>query len=246
MKTLLLVAMMAAALLTGCKTYPVYYVGEDNLATGNALKMDRAYVAPNAAELMTSRSLIVRVLDPRETIAPEISRVGKKTNMSLFQEQLEKRVADEMWRTRVFSDVSETSETWPILHPDLRLEIAITGWDKGNGFIRYILPGFISPIFRLAGTGPTRMQLEGRLVDVKTRTIVLQFTEARIHPGGPALGLSFRPFNSALLIAEDTVTTIHTLAEKVHDIAGVPGKMRKEKELRPYRSPYLNPALKGK
>lgn len=214
--------------VTGCKTYPTYYADASKMATNTALKADQAYIAPNAAALMTSRTLLVHVADMPASFQPKISKWSKKTDYKRFRKEMEFKLADAMWQAHVFSDVSATSDLQKMKNPDLRLDVAVTGWDEGSGLLRFLLPGFVTPIFRAVGTGPTRLQMEGRMIDARTGAVVLEFAEARLHPGGPNLALfSLRPFRSSLLIAEDVLGTFDDLKKSVHDIAGVSHPMRK-------------------
>lgn len=230
-------AIAALFMVAGCKSYPTYFVDRAPMKTGTQLKMDQAYIAPNAAAALTSRTLFVEVADMRKTISPEISKVNKKRDLPKLRVGMEEVIADLMWRTRVFSDVSVTSDIVPLKNPDLRLEAAVTGWDEGSGLARFLM-GIVSTPLRAVGTGPTRIQWEGRIIDTRTGAIVLQWADARIHPGGPSLFVSFRPFRSEVLIQEDLLVSIGIFADGIREVCGVTEPMMSRAEMHPrYHKP---------
>lgn len=218
--------------VAGCKSYPTYFVNRAPMTTGTALGADLAYIAPNAAAAMTSHTLLVQVVDMRKSVRPEISRVTKKTDFESFQPVLENILTDVMWRTRVFSDVSATSDLQPIKNPDLRFEAALTGWDEGSGWLRYLF-GILSTPFRLIGTGPTRLQWEGRITDARTGAVLIEFADKRVHPGGPSGLFSLRPFRANALMEEDLAVSIGILAKGVREVCGVTAPMMSRAELHP-------------
>jgi hypothetical protein len=83
------------------------------------------------------------------------------------------------------------------------------------------------------------------MVNTRTGEIVMEFAEARIHPGGPNLAFfSLRPFRAALLIAEDVLGVFDTLKKSVHDIAGVTQPVRKSVETHSRYRRLTDPPLK--
>lgn len=228
----LVVAVALLITVAGCKSYPTYFVDRAPMTTGTRLGLDQAYIAPDAAATMTSRTLMVQVIDMRKSIVPGISKVGRKTDLGKLRPALENVLADVVWRTRVFSDVSLTSDIQPIKHPDLRLEAAVTGWDEGSGWLRFLF-GIASTPFRSLGTGPTRIQWEGRMIDTRSGAVVMQFADTRIHPGGPSILLSLKPFRATLLLEEDLMASIGILAEGMREVCSVSAPMMSRAEMHP-------------
>jgi hypothetical protein len=64
----------------------------------------------------------------------------------------------------------------------LRLETQVTRFDMGSGWKRYFSP------FIFMAAGATDLQLEGRVVDLGTGRVVLEFADRRRHMGNTAWG----------------------------------------------------------
>lgn len=240
-RSLIILGLLLAA--AGCRTYPTYFAGHAPLATGTRLGLDQAYIAPDATAALTSHTLLVQVVDMRQSVRPEISKVGAKTDLAAFRPKWEEVLANVMWRARIFSDVSVPSDLPPIKNPDLRLDVALTGWDEGSGWLRYFF-GILSTPLRAVGTGPTRVQWEGRLSDARTGAVLIEFADARIHPGGPSLSfLSLRPFRANELMEEDLAVSLGILADGLRDVCGVTAPMmsRVERHNRFHAEPARKP-----
>lgn len=206
------------------------------------LNFDLGYLDERA--VLGGKTLNVRVLDPSRTLIPAMTKTGKdEYNWESLRRNYEAQIADLMWRTRVFSDVSADSDPDPVSGAQLRLDVAITGWDEGSGWVRYIFPSFLSAIARSwFDTGATRLQVEGRMIDTATGNAILEFADARLHPGGPGFGpLAFKPFKSRTLLGESLISTARSMADSFREIARVDEKMLDKEETRPMSRPAPQP-----
>lgn len=211
--------MVLSLMLTGAlgcgRVHRVYHVPSSvALSNESSAPFDLAYLAPSMGTL-TSQTLLVRVTTPTQTIDLESAKVlGLKSEQewSTWTRDFQNEVADVLWHQRLFADISTPADRQPQLKPDLTLDIAITRWHEGNGFLRYFL-GF--------GLGATDMQWEGQLRDT-SGTLLLAWADRRIHPGGPSYvgSLSLRPFRGWKLIGEDLTMATRDLAQTIAEAQG--------------------------
>lgn len=178
----------------GCGRVQRVYLNEPGLLDAPGFsRLDHVSATPGVQELK-GQTLAVELLPTSQTLSQE-SFEAASVDWAEWQADYENILADAMYQTLVFRDVSAPSDYDPLEDPDLRLAIAITEWDEGNGWLRLLL-GF--------GLGRTRVQWEGLLRDMETGRTVMVFADAREHPGGPSIfGLGQEVMHGAPLIAED-------------------------------------------
>ena len=227
----------AAALLfslAGCgRVHKLYYLrgAFNDPAMAKGLPLNQAYVAPNAAQ-MKGKTLTVLVEDPAGTINQETSKLDPQFNPKIWKqwrESYEEFLADQMWQSNVFADVSAASDYGSIKNPDLTLKFALTEWHEGNKWLRKIV-GW--------GAGATRVQFEGAVVETKANRVLFAFADARIHPGGSwTLGLfSLKIFNGPALIKQDLHWAAEDLRKAARKVSGTTEPIRKG-EWRPFTRP---------
>ena len=231
-----LILALAALGSAGCgRVHRTHFVQMEMLEKRNDLRLDLAYVSPQASRL-AGRTVLVRAHDPALTIQPRGFKVVGEIYWEQIQEWLELLVADQLYRSRVFADVAGESSARPIRDPDLVVEVALTGWHEGNGWLRLMLPGPLVGLFRLAGTGPAWFQWEGRMIDQGDGALVLAFADARLHPGGPEVALiNLRALRGKELISENLFLSSERLAERLRMLNGIEERMRNRLELHPRR-----------
>lgn len=207
--------------------------GDFTLSHQSGIHLDLMHVAPDL-NLAAGRSLVVQVLEPEQTIAPP-TKIGEKVDWPVWWLDYEQHLADRLWQTTVFSDVSTASDAVRIKDPDLVLKVAVTQWHEGNGWLRYLI-GF--------GAGATQVQWEGALLDARTDRVLMAFADRRIHPGGPSMfwfGWR-RALNAPALISEDLRYGTGDLCKGLRRLTGVKTDPLKRWQRRPlYRNPSGTP-----
>jgi hypothetical protein len=196
---------------------------------------DRFRLAEDAARAIAGRTLRVEVEPATRTLVLERSKITAPVEWEAWGAEFEQTLADKLWQSRVFDDVCTTSETRPILKPDLILRVALTEFHEGNAFLRYV-PGF--------GAGATRVQWEAELVENgegeerRAERPLFVFADARLHPGGPYLGWSFKPWNGRKLIVEDLHLATEALVKDLRWLTGTRARPLPEYFRRPQTGPY--------
>ena len=223
--------------VAGCgRVSQIHFVkGDFTLHHQAGINLDLVHVDAYAMSEVLGKTLVVQVIDPRQSIQPP-SKIIKGVDWPVWWLDYEQFLADRLWQTAVFSDVSAASDVTCIREPDLVLKVAVTQWDEGNGWLRYLI-GF--------GAGATRMQWEGALIDARTNHILLAFADRRLHPGGPSM-LWFgwrRALNGPGLIAEDLRYAAIDLCAAIRRLTGVQTEPFKTWKSRPlYRTQAPDPA----
>lgn len=188
-------------------------------------RFDELSVAPDVAR-MKGKLLAVEVLNPLDTVQAANAKMHKPEDWReywhVWEVDFEDYLADVLWQSAVFLDVCAPGDANPIEEPDYVCEVAMTEWDEGTGWMRFVI-GF--------GAGATRMQWEGRIIEAASGREVLSFADARVHPGGPSmLGFNLRPFRGQVLISEDVRWAVEDLARALRKLTGT-----KEKQLPFYK-----------
>lgn len=209
--TRLLPLMLLLLSVVGCgRVHQTHWVdGPFNDPSVRGFWYDRLYLAPDAAEAIAGRRVLVKMVDPYQTIDWTRSKVTDPIDWVKWRDTMEKYLADRLWQSRVFADVSATTDELPLRNPDLVLRVAITEFHEGNAFLRY-LPGF--------GAGATRLQWEAELSECEAgsdRPVrrIFAFADARLHPGGPYFGISTKPYYGQRLLIEDLDFAITALVK---------------------------------
>jgi hypothetical protein len=220
-RRLLLAAALLLVAVSGCGgVRQVYWVGGPfNNPSIRGFYYDLFYLAPDAAQTMRGRTLRVEVANTTETLAWSRSRITEPLDWRAWRLDFENYLADRLWQSRVFADVCAASDPRPIIRPDLTFRFALTEYHEGNAFLRYF-PSF--------GAGATRVQWESELLadcpatagggDAPRR--LFAFADARLHPGGPYIGFSTKPFFGQRLIAEDLRMAIDDLVADLRRLTG--------------------------
>ncbi len=187
--------LLVALCCIGCGTVkgPHYLKGSYNLQRAYGQPFDYSYIDQQAPK-MKGKTVNVIVEDPKATIDKSNSKTLSGMDWEAFRKEQESKWANSLYRSRVFSDVSAGSDQRPVPNPDYVLRLAVTEWNEGQAFLRGIF-GF--------GLGHTRVQWEAVLTDAKTGKPMIAVLDARIHPGGPNLGFSTKPWNGNALVEED-------------------------------------------
>jgi hypothetical protein len=186
-------------------------------------------LAPGAAEAMLGKTLRVEVEPTTRTFVAERCRITKEVDWEGARRRFEDHLADRLYQSQVFADVSTPADSRPLTRPELILRIAITEYHEGNAFLRYV-PGF--------GAGATRVQWEGEMVACDRATgpdegadagerRILAFADARLHPGGPSMGISTKPYDGQALIAEDLGLAIEGLVDDLRRLTHTEEPMRR-------------------
>ncbi|HOE97582.1 MAG TPA: DUF4410 domain-containing protein [Candidatus Sumerlaeota bacterium] len=214
-----LLALFALLLLplAGCgRVHYRYYVRLDDRPLRMDLPLDLVYAHPRI-EAIKDRTLEVHVLSPLDSVMASTAKMTKPDDWETYYEtwrrDFENVLADKIWRTAIFSDVGTPSDPVPLEKPDYQLRVAVTEWNEGNRWLRWIL-GF--------GAGRTRVQWEGKLVNAANGEELLLFADAREHPGGPyMIGVSFHPPKGNALIAQDLAWASRDLANALREATGI-------------------------
>jgi hypothetical protein len=212
---------LAPLLLIGCSRISNRHFVDDSIPlerrTQFHIFQDSLYYTPPEAHMLVDKELVVRVLNPEETIKGR-SKVGKDRDLAAFAVDFEKALANQLWRTDVFHDVGTLADKPPIADPDIYLDIAITQWHEGSAPLRWII----------RAAGKTRVQVEGKFTDANTGKVYAAFADARVHPGHGLI--SRATFMPQALIAEDLANFVKELQRRVLAMTGSP---EPERGLRP-------------
>jgi hypothetical protein len=232
-------AIILLSVLTGCgRVQSVHWVKADfDAARPGGYAQDRLFVA-SGIDAIRGQSLSVEVMPLDRTLDPARSKIGEPFDLEVWRKDFESVVADAMWQSAIFGDVAAASDEQPITTPTLTLRVALTEYHEGIGWLRLLL-GF--------GLGATRFQWEGELVrnapPAATADQLLAWADARIHPGGPVLGLTLKPLRGQQLLAEDLLLATRQIQRDLRKLTGVTRAMRESYDRRPKFRPYLDPPV---
>jgi hypothetical protein len=209
----LLGGLLGALLLCACSSVTRVYqtprglVLEDHADT----RLDKTYFAAELAQAR-GRTIEIRLLSPPKTIDRDTSRVLqlKPEEWEPWRRNFQDALATLCFRSRIFSVVATPNDPKPLTNPDLRFDFAVTQWNEGTGWKRYII-GF--------GAGATTVQWEGALIDVRAKRVLFAFADRRLHPGGPSmLSFNFKPFHGGSLIAKDLAWSAEDLFKTLREL----------------------------
>ena len=239
-------ALLLAALLPCClacnRLYEVHWARND--FTNPSIRgffYNRFYLASDAPS-MRGETLKVEVMDPTETLDWTRCKLTRSVDWGEWKKVFENLLADRLHQLRVFADVCAAGDPYPILRPDLTLRVALTECDEGNAFLRYF-PGFGLGATRLQWEGelvrnsarqgpnirqyfPAGLKTQPRAAVPQTDTALrddprlFAFADVRLHPGGPMLFLSLKPWNGQALIAEDLHFGVDALVNDLRRLTG--------------------------
>ena len=210
----------AAACCGGCgRVHSLHYLkGDFAVGPQRGFRLEKVYAAPDAASIL-DRTLIVHVEDPARTIQVDASKIHPDLKWPAWRFDFESCAANQAWIASVFGDVCAAGDKHPIDRPDLTLQLAVTEWHEGQGWLRLLL-GF--------GLGATRVQWEGAILEAGSDRVLFAFADARAHPGGPSfMGLGAPVMRGPALIAKDLKWA---LADLRHDLRTLGAADRPELE----------------
>jgi hypothetical protein len=141
-----------------------------------------------------------------------------------FRRSLHQRLS----RTNVFESVSLDSDPAVLQglpQPALLLEAKITKFDFGAGWKRYF--GW----FVMLESGASDFQIEGRVTELATRKLVLEFVDRRRYLGNTAFGPAPRTFNKDFVMRSTVLETAGCLVKFIQDAYnGLPPQSDRKKQ----------------
>ncbi|MFP4026879.1 MAG: hypothetical protein ACLFWL_03725 [Candidatus Brocadiia bacterium] len=123
--------------------------------------------------------------------------------------------AHELNRMETFDELSLNSNA-EFPSPTLRMEAMITRFKMGSGTARW----FSFFFFFLQSSGATDMQIEGRIYDIHTGQVIMEFLDRRRHLGNTPLGPNPKTLNDHFVMKQTFLETARYLASfigKAHE-----------------------------
>ena len=197
--------LVLALLLTGCsypkpiRTYE-FIIQHDRMTNQFEPVLSLVYVAQNV-DLRRYENLVIGGVSVGEQWVEDPSEAAR------YATYLRARVRKILAKSGRFQEVTlDRDGSYPT--PTLRLEVMVTKFDFGSGALRYF--GWFLPLFQ--SKAASDFQIEGRLIDVASGAVVVEFADRRRHLGNTPFGPNPRTFRDDFVMKHTVKTTSRALA----------------------------------